>query len=70
MSTFVESLKCRKCGCGLQGATNRGAYFVRVSPKGEDAVWQCEPSCDWKHGGQDDAILAAIKDNGREGGDG
>lgn len=59
MNTVTE-VKCRKCGQNLKQASQRGAYLARVSPKGEDFVGECKPSCDMKHGGPSEAVLNAL----------
>ena len=56
-----SELVCRKCGDTVFKASKHGAYLKRVSPKGEDFVGECSPSCDTNHGNQDDALLAAIE---------
>ena len=43
-------------------ASDRGAYLGRVNKKGVEGIWECVPTCDHKHGGQDEALLSAIED--------
>jgi len=59
----VSEVKCELCGSDVWEASKRGAWLVRVSPKGEEMVMQCRPSCDRNHGDQDDALLGAIRGN-------
>lgn len=52
--------ECRKCRRDPISVSRRGAYLELVNEKGAPGVWQCNPSCDYLHGGQDDALLAAL----------
>lgn len=55
-------IKCRKCGQDAMQAADRGAWLERVSPKGiKPMIMECAPSCEHKHGNQDDALLGAIE---------
>lgn len=38
-------MRCSKCGCTLDEAAARGAYFERTSPKGGPFEGACAPSC-------------------------
>lgn len=59
----ASEVKCRKCGQDAMQASERGAYLGRVNPKGEvPCIMECVPSCEHKHGNQDDALLGAIFD--------
>lgn len=51
---------CRKCRCDPISVSRRGAYLERANEKGVPGIWQCNPSCDHLHGGQEDALLAAL----------
>lgn len=62
----MSEVKCSKCGQNAAQAADRGAYLERVSPEGLPSVWQCSPTCEHKHGNQDDALLAAISDSEEE----
>jgi len=57
----MAEIKCRLCGSDAEKASKRGAYLGRVSPKGQTMVMECVPTCEHKHGGQDHALLEAIK---------
>lgn len=52
---------CRKCGQHVNDMAKRGAWLERVSPKGENFIGECAPSCEHKHGNQDDALLGALE---------
>jgi len=57
----VSEVKCRKCQQDAMQASRRGAYLERVNPKGETPwIMECFPSCEHKHGNQDDALIHAI----------
>jgi len=58
----TSDTKCRKCGQNAWEASERGAYLRRVNPKGESFIGECAPSCEHKHGGQDEALLGALED--------
>ena len=60
----VSELTCNKCGQNSYQASFRGAYLTRTNPKGIlPAEWQCVPSCEHKHGDQNDALMHAIHGN-------
>lgn len=56
-------VNCRKCGQGPMETANRGAYLNRVNEKGVEGIWECAPSCEHKHGNQEDALIAALDAN-------
>lgn len=56
----MNDLKCRKCKQDPLQAAARGAYLGRVNEKGVPGIWQCVPSCEHKHGDQDDALIHAV----------
>jgi len=58
---LASEIKCRLCGQDMWQASGRGAFLKRVNPVGEPFVGECVPSCDRKHGNQDDALLAAVR---------
>jgi len=58
----IDMTRCSLCGQDIYTIAGRGAYLERVSPKGGPFVGECRPSCDRKHGSQDDALIAAIGD--------
>jgi len=58
----MSEIKCRLCDRDINEASKTGAYLKRVSPKGEDMIMECYPSCDFDHGDQDDALLRAIRE--------
>jgi len=60
-------VKCRKCGQGPMETADRGAYLNRVNEKGVTGIWECAPSCEHKHGGQNEALLAALEDSAPSG---
>lgn len=56
-----SEIKCRKCGQDAMQAASRGAWLERVNPKGQTPmIVECNPTCEHKHGGQQEALLAAI----------
>jgi hypothetical protein len=60
MSAIYRMTHCSLCGQDIHQMAERGAYLERTSPKGGPFVGECRPSCDRKHGTQDDALIAAI----------
>jgi hypothetical protein len=54
-------MRCSRCHQDVMEASRRGAYLIRLNPKGVDGIWACYPTCDGDHGTQDDALLSAIK---------
>lgn len=55
---------CRICGQDCFEAADRGAYLKRVNPTGETpAIWQCEPSCQGRHGNSENALMRALEDD-------
>ena len=60
--TAQTNLTCHLCGCDVREASARGAYHARVNAKGVPGIWECRPSCDGKHGNQNDALLAALEE--------
>jgi hypothetical protein len=53
-------MRCQNCGCTVDDAAERGAYFQRVNPTGVRGVWECRPSCEGSHGTPEDALIAAL----------
>jgi len=54
-------INCCKCGCDLDQATDKGAYFTRTNPLGEIGIWRCQPSCEGTARNQDEMLIAAIE---------
>ena len=54
-----NSFTCRICHKDIWEIVKRGAFLDRVSPKGEDFIGECRPSC-YSTGNQEDAILRAL----------
>lgn len=58
----VSEIKCIKCHENAMQASKRGAYLERISPKGiKPMLMECRPVCGRDHGGQEVALLNAIK---------
>lgn len=56
----ASGAKCSKCGQNAMQAAKRGAYLKRTSPKGEACIERCFPSCEHKHGGNNEAVVHGI----------
>lgn len=52
---------CTLCGCTLEEAAEKGAYFKRTTPKGQDPNWVCHPSCEGSDMSTDQMVLAALE---------
>lgn len=61
--TKLEDIKCRKCGRNAMESSRLGHYLKRVNKKGKGiaCINECYPDCEEKTGGQDEALLNAIK---------
>lgn len=55
------STHCKKCGQHVNKMAERGAWLERTSPKGGPFEGVCAPSCEHKHGDQNDALIGAIE---------